>query len=150
MTTCSGEHIPGHCCPLNALSCPCIRERQLYFLGSFSFEAEGVVYSFLRCYWQAWGKWKALTHLKLLKREFCYLTPPGWSKQLEASFAFTGSENPVGSRFAMGSSLRYFWSSSVELGTHHVSLLGLLMAVEPWWPSISVRACHLPLNKYSY
>ena len=115
MTPWSGEHIPAHCCPLNTLSCPWISEWPLYFLGSFSFDAEGVVH-FLTYHWQTWGKWKALTHLRLLMREVCYLTLLGWSKQLEVSFAVTGSESPVGSRFAIGSSLRYFWSSQGGAG----------------------------------
>lgn len=38
----------------------------------------------------------------------------------------------------------------MEPGAHHMSLLGLLMAVKPWWSSISVRTCLLLLYDCSY
>lgn len=96
--------VSGHCCPLPILSDPWIKS-QLYFFGYFSLDA--YLWSLpLMILLTSLRKWKALTHLKLVKREPCYLTPPCINEQLEASLVFTGVRKAQGL-------LVYIWQEPV-------------------------------------
>lgn len=111
------------CCPLNTLSYSCIIQSHLCFL-EFFLCCWPMVHYLLRYYWQIWGKWKALTHLELLKRGFCFLTPLCCGKQLEASFAFTTVRKCCGLKVCIWQQFTIF------LEFHHRA--GYTSRVTPW------------------